>query len=182
MKADGAEARLPVHVTMLAGTIGERHVPRPRSLAAAADFIAEDWRAHGHTLDPTSLLVDGHSDTNLIATCAGRTLANEILLIAVHYDTVSGSPGADDNASGVAGLLELSGAFGELEPEPTVRFVAVTNEEPRFCFTQHMGSAVNAAAARARGDRIALMVSREMLGYDDYRAGSQHYPPLFRWF
>jgi Zn-dependent M28 family amino/carboxypeptidase len=95
---------------------------------------------------------------------------------------VRGSPGADDNASGVAGLLELSRAFAALAPERTVRFVAFSNEEPPFCFTEHMGSAVHAKAARARGERIALMVSLEMLGYYDQRPGSQRYPPLFRWF
>ena len=93
-----------------------------------------------------------------------------------------GSPGADDNASGVAALLELSRAFAALAPERTARFVAFANDEPPFCFTEHMGSAVHAKAARARGERIALMVSLEMLGYYDGRPGSQHYPPLFRWF
>jgi hypothetical protein len=182
MVATSSEARLQAHVAMLAGNIGERHVLRPQALAAAADYIAAEWRAQGYTPKPDTFLVDGHSCTNLLATRAGGALANELLLIGAHYDTVCGSPGADDNASGVAGLLEPSPAFASLEPECTIRFVAFTNEEPPFCVTQHMGSAVHAAAARARGDRIALMVSLEMLGYYDDRRGSQHYPPLFRWF
>ena len=136
--------------------------------------------AHGHTLDPTSFLVDGHSDTNLIATCAGRTLANEILWIGCTSTRCVAQSGGGRQCQRRGRAAQSLALFGRLQPEPTVLFVAVTNEEPQFCFTQHMGSAVNAAAARARGDRIALMVSREMLGYDDYRAGSQHYPPLFR--
>ena len=81
----------------------------------------------------------------------------------------------------MAGLLELSRAFAALEPERTVRFVAFSNEEPPFCFTENMGSAVHARAARARGERIALMVSLEMLGFYDDRPGSQRYPPPFGW-
>jgi Zn-dependent M28 family amino/carboxypeptidase len=88
---------------------------------------------------------------------------DEILLIGAHYDTVRGSPGADDNASGVAGLLELSRAFADLEPARGVRFVAFTNEEPPFFFTRQQGSVVHASAARARGERIVLMISLEML-------------------
>jgi Zn-dependent M28 family amino/carboxypeptidase len=82
----------------------------------------------------------------------------------------------------VAGLLELSRAFAGLEPALTVRFVAFANEEPPFFLTGQQGSAVHAAAARARGERIALMVSLEMLGFYDDRPGSQRYPPLFRRF
>ena len=99
-------------------------------------------------------IVGGHAYANLIASRPGRKRADEILLIGAHYDAVHGSPGADDNASGVAGLLELSRAFAALEPERTVQFVAFTNEEPPFCFT---GSAAHAKAERARGDRITLM-------------------------
>ena len=148
------EAQLRAHVTMLAGSIGERHVLRPRALAAAADYITAEWRAQGYAPESEALrrrwpyLRQPDRGTSW-------SHADEILLIGAHYDTVRGSPGADDNASGVAGLLELSRVFAELEPERTVRFVAFTNEEPPFCFTEHMGSVVHAMAARARGERIA---------------------------
>ena len=112
----------------------------------------------------------------------GRGRAEEVLLIGAHYDTVRGSPGADDNASGVAGLLEVSRALAALEPALTVRFVAFANEEPPFFGTARQGSAVHARAARSRGERVALMVSLEMLGYYDVRPGSQRYPPPFGWF
>src|SRR3954454_13339921 len=171
-------AQLRAHVEMLAGSIGERHVLRPRALAAAADYITAEWRAQGYAPGLEGYVVAGSSCATLIAERPGRT-PDEILLIGAHYDTVRGSPGADDNASGVAGLLELSRMFTELEAERTVRFVAFTNEEPPYCFvpcpngerpycfTKHMGSAVHAKAARARYERILLMVSLEMLGYYD---------------
>jgi Zn-dependent M28 family amino/carboxypeptidase len=64
---------------------------------------------------------------------------NEILLLGAHYDSVVGSPGANDNASGVAALLEISRMFQALEPALTVRFVAFVNEEPPFFFNWPAG-------------------------------------------
>ena len=180
MDSSGTESRLRAHVEALAGTIGERHLLRPHALAAAADYIDAAWRAQGYVPERETFTADGVDCANLVITRPGRF--DEILLIGAHYDTVRGSPGADDNASGVAGLLELSRAFTAVTPSVTVRFVAFTNEEPPFFFTRQQGSVVHARAARARGERIALMISLEMLGYYDDRPGSQHYPPLFHWF
>ena len=180
MDGSGIESWLRAHVEALAGTIGERHVFRPHALAAAADYIDAAWRAQGYVPERETFTANGVGCANLVITRPGPV--DEILLIGAHYDTVRGSPGADDNASGVAGLLELSHAFTAVTPSVTVRLVAFTNEEPPFFFTRQQGSVVHARAARARGERIALMVSLEMLGYYDDRPGSQHYPPLFRWF
>ena len=180
MDSSGTEGRLRAHVGALAGTIGERHLLRPHALAAAADYIDAAWRAQGYVPERETFTVDGVDCANLVITRPGRL--DEILLIGAHYDTVRGSPGADDNASGVAGLLELSRAFTAVAPSVTVRFVAFTNEEPPFFFTRQQGSVVHARAARARGERIALMISLEMLGFFADQPGSQRYPPLFRWF
>jgi hypothetical protein len=183
VETGGTESRLRAHVATLAGAIGERHLYRPEALAAAVDYIAEQWQVQGYRPAREAFTVEGATCANLVVTCPGRRrTGDEILLVAAHYDTVPGSPGADDNASGVAGLLELSRAFAALRPERTVRFVAFTNEEPPFFRSGLQGSAVHARAARARGERIALMVALEMLGYYDDRPGSQRYPPLFRWF
>ena len=182
MVSSGIEARLRAHVAMLAGQIGERHVFRPQALAAAADYIAETWQAQGYRPERELVAAGGTTSANIVVNLPGRGHSDAILLIGAHYDTVRGSPGADDNASGVAGLLELSRAFATLEPTLTVRFVAFTNEEPPFFLSGQQGSAVHAKAARARGERIVFMVSLEMLGFYDDRPGSQHYPPLFRWF
>ncbi len=180
MDSSGTESRLRAHVGALAGTIGERHLLRPHALAAAADYIDAAWQAQGYVPERETFTVDGADCANLVITRPGRL--DELLLIGAHYDTVRGSPGADDNASGVAALLELSRAFTAAAPSLTVRFVAFTNEEPPFFLTRQQGSVVHARAARARGERIALMISLEMLGYFDDRPGSQRYPPLFRWF
>jgi Zn-dependent M28 family amino/carboxypeptidase len=104
------------------------------------------------------------------------------LLLGVHYDSVGGSPGANDNASGVAALLEISRMFWAFEPALTVRFVAFVNEEPPFFGTSQQGSIVYAQAARRRGDDIRLMASLETIGCYSSEPGSQGYPPLFRFF
>ena len=184
LDTSGTEARLRAHVAALAGTIGERHVLRPRALAAAADYVAGRWRDQGYAPERETFPAGGTTCANVVATLPGRgRAADQVLLVGAHYDTVRGSPGADDNASGVAGLLELSRALAAATPAPalTVRLVAFANEEPPFSGTDRQGSAVHAAAVRARGERVALMVSLEMLGFYDDRPGSQRYPPPFGW-
>ncbi|MGH8647470.1 MAG: M28 family peptidase, partial [Gammaproteobacteria bacterium] len=99
-----------------------------------------------------------HSE-NLEVTLPGVSRPSEIILIGAHYDSVRGSPGANDNASGVAALLELSLALVEAKLACSLRFVAFANEEPPFFYWSDMGSRVYAKAARARGDDIRLMIS-----------------------
>jgi Zn-dependent M28 family amino/carboxypeptidase len=105
-----------------------------------------------------------------------------VVLVGAHYDSVMGSPGANDNASGVAALLEISAFFASTITDRTVRFVAFVNEEPPFYHGGRMGSLVYARAARKRGDDIRAMFSLETIGYYRDEPGSQSYPPLFRFF
>ncbi len=177
----GADA-VRAHVEALAGDIGERNIFRAGSLERAAAYIESEWRAQGYEVRRQRYEARGVPCANLEAACPGRERPETILLVGAHYDTVEGTPGADDNASGVAALLEISRAFARWTPACTVRFVAFVNEEPPFFYWRDMGSAVYARAARRRGDRIELMLSLEMLGYYDDRPGSQRYPPLFRYF
>lgn len=92
------------------------------------------------------------------------------IVIGAHYDTVPGSPGANDNASGVAVLIELS------KMDLPVRFVAFANEEMPYSFGPEMGSFAYAASARERGDSVRAMFSLEMLGCYRDDPGSQRYP------
>jgi hypothetical protein len=96
---------------------------------------------------------------------ARRGTEERIILVGAHYDTIAGTPGADDNASAVAGLLELHRLLSPLRLRRTLRFVAFTLEEPPFFSTDLMGSMQNARNSRERGDNIELMVCLEMLGY-----------------
>lgn len=176
------EARLRRHVERLAGEIGERHVLRPEALAAAERYIAETLRDLGCEVTRQNYEAQGVDCANLEVTIAGGARAAEIVLAGAHYDTVPGSPGADDNASGVAAVLELARLLRAARPARTIRLVAFVNEEPPFFFWGEMGSKVYARAARARGDDIRIMLSLEMLGCFADEKGSQGYPPLLKYF
>jgi Zn-dependent M28 family amino/carboxypeptidase len=169
---------LESHVRKLAEEIGPRHILRPDALAAARDYIRDQWRAEGYVVETQEYTVRDILCMNVIVTLPGIALPDQVLLAGAHYDTVPRSPGADDNASGVAGLLELGRRLSACRPRRTIRLVAFVNEEPPFFYWSQMGSARYARAARQRGEDIRGMFSLEMLGYytDDRR--SQRYPPF----
>ena len=175
--------RLRQHVEVLALKIGERHIRRPGALAAAARYIEEALaRSGGRSVRPQFYEVHGIKCANLEVELPGVGRPREILLVGAHYDTVEGSPGADDNASGVAAMIEIAALLSRRRLRCTVRCVAFVNEEPPFFYSRKMGSAVYARAARSRGDDIKLMISLEMLGCYSARSMSQRYPPFLRFF
>jgi Zn-dependent M28 family amino/carboxypeptidase len=176
------ENRLRDHVSTLALDIGERHTGRPRALAAAAQYVEAALRSVARDVRRQSYEADGIECLNLEVEHRGGDRASEVILVGAHYDTVVGSPGADDNASGVAAMIEIARLLGRRRLRRTVRCVAFVNEEPPFFHSREMGSAVYARAARARGDDIRTMLSLEMLGYYSTRPGSQRYPPLLKYF
>jgi Zn-dependent M28 family amino/carboxypeptidase len=175
-------AELERHVHRLAGEIGERNVLLPRALAAAAAYIETTWNEQGYRVRRQSYEVIGTPCANLEVERPGSDPDGGILLLGAHYDTVQGSPGANDNGSGVAALLELSRRFATVTPAMTLRFVAFVNEEPPFFMGHQQGSMRYAEAARAAGDDIRLMVSLETIGYYSDAPRSQHYPPPFGLF
>jgi Zn-dependent M28 family amino/carboxypeptidase len=171
--------RLRAHVEGLAGKIGERNVLHPAALKDAAQYIDNEWRRQGYDTEWMTYEVSGVRCANLEVTRNGHVREREILLLGAHYDSVIGSPGANDNASGVAALLEISRQCSAIEPAMTVRFVAFVNEEPPFFMSNQQGSMVYAKLARGRGDDIRLMASLETIGWYSNRPDSQRYPPLF---
>ena len=182
MAKDNLEERLRTHVLQLAGDVGEQNVLRPMALQAAASYLERAWREQGYAVETLAYKVSGIRCANLEVTRRGSVRKGEILLIGAHYDSVMGSPGANDNASGIAALLETSRIFTGIDPAMTVRFVAFVNEEPPFFRSMQQGSMVYAAAARRRGDDIRLMASLETIGWYSDEPGSQSYPPLFGLF
>ncbi|MCK5188805.1 MAG: M28 family peptidase, partial [Methylococcales bacterium] len=174
--------RLKTHVNKLAGEIGEHNIFHPDALAAAAQYITCQWQAQGYEVTSQTYLVKGLECSNLEITRAGKNYDNEIILVGAHYDSVFGSPGANDNGSGIAALLELSGMFKELQPKVTLRFVAFVNEEPPFFYWNKMGSMIYAKAAKRRGDKIRYMISLETIGCYSNQPGTQQYPPLLKYF
>lgn len=165
------------HLERLAGDIGERHTGQPARLAAAARYIEAELRQTGLAPERQDFVADGTHCANLSIQIAGGRWPDRIVVVGAHYDTIPDSPGADDNTTGTAAVLALAKAFAASRPERTLRFVAFANEEPPHFQTATMGSLVYARACRARGERVAAMLSLESIGYYSDEPGSQHYPP-----
>ena len=161
---------------MLAGTIGERNVWEHAALEQAAQYIADLFRSADHSVTLQPYRAAGKPVANIEAVLPGTSKANEIVVVGAHYDSVRGSPGADDNATGVAALLDLGRRFARRPQLRTLRFVAFVNEEPPFFQTPLMGSLIYANAARQRGDRVIAMLSLETIGYYSDAPNSQTYP------
>lgn len=170
------QTRLMVHVRALGETIGERHLGRPQALQAAADYVRQTWSHQGLPVSEERFEVGGQPVVNLFVEQTGSARPKEILVVGAHYDTAPGTPGANDNGTGVALLLEMARALKDEKFKRTIRYVAFVNEEPPHYFTEHMGSRVHASGARARGENIVAMISLETLGYYSSAAGTQGYP------
>ena len=145
------EQELHSHVQTLAGQIGERNLFHHDRLVMAADYIRTTLAGAGYEVRRQPYEVEGKICENIEAEVRGSRRPDDIIVIGAHYDSVQGSPGANDNASGVAAMLALARAFAKTAPARTLRFVAFTNEEPPLFQTKHMGSRVYARRSRERG-------------------------------
>ena len=174
--------RLERHVWMLAEEIGERNLWRYGELQKSADYIAGVWEASSYQTERQAFQVNGREVHNLVAQLTGKGQPDQILVIGAHYDSVLGCPGANDNGSGVAALLEMARLLAGLRLHSSVRFVAFVNEEPPFFQTRQMGSWVYASRCRQRRERIYGMLSLETIGYYSDLLGSQRYPIPFALF
>jgi Zn-dependent M28 family amino/carboxypeptidase len=165
---------LEQHVRALAETIGERNLGRPEALEEAARYVERAFSESGYRPGAQSYSVEGAPVRNIEAALPGAS--SEVLLVGAHYDTAPGTPGANDNASGVAALLELANSLRGERFEREIRFVAFVNEEPPYFQSDAMGSRVYARRCRERGERLAGMLSLETIGYYTDAPGSQRYP------
>jgi Zn-dependent M28 family amino/carboxypeptidase len=184
-------ARLEKRVRFLSETIGERHYRRPDALAATERYLREQLRQRGASEHEFEVSGQRFVNFEVVVPGAGATSPEPgCIVVGAHYDTVPGTPGADDNASGVAALLEFVEQFapaqlGEqqvgqaLAQRRSLRLVFFPNEEPPFFPDAGMGSAAYAAGLRRDGVDVHVMISLEMLGYYSDQAKSQKYPPGF---
>ncbi len=187
--------RLQAHVKTLSEGIPGRSFDQPAQLQKAADYIYAQLQAMGAAPTRQTVLVNGPAHYENIVLRLGPAKGQPgadapLLVIGAHYDAVrtngaaegalptahSHTPGADDNASGVAGLLELARLLIAHPPTQPVELVAYTLEEPPQFRTQHMGSFVHASQLAKAGTPLRMMLSLEMIGYFDDTPGSQHYP------
>ncbi len=167
--------RLRQHVETLASQIGERHIWNPTGLAEAEEYVAAVMKEAGLTVERQVFEARGASVANVIGV-SDEGVDSDVLVIGAHYDSVIGTVGANDNASGVAVLLELARAIRSDAPAVPLRFAAFVNEEPPFFLTSAMGSRQYAMRCRARGERVRAMLSLETLGCYSDRPFSQSYP------
>jgi len=174
--------RLRTHVVRLASEIGERNYQTRARLDEATRTLEASFAEAGLHAERQAFECREGTFENLVVEIRGAGRAAEILVLGAHYDTAIGTPGANDNASGVAALLEIARALAGSRLDRTVRFVAFTNEEPPFFMTRAMGSWVYASRCREAGDRIVGMLSLETIGYFRDEEGTQHYPFPLRLF
>lgn len=172
------EAELRRYLGHLATKIGQRDLARhPQQLARAADWIEQTLEGAGCSVKRQPYEVSGAGCDNLEAEIRGVVTPDEIVVVGAHYDTAEGTPGANDNGSGVAAMLALASHYARRPGSRTLRFVAFVNEEPPHFQTEKMGSLVYARRCRERKEKIVAMLSLETIGYYSDQPGSQRYPP-----
>jgi Zn-dependent M28 family amino/carboxypeptidase len=175
--------KLYQHVQVLSVDIGDRSLSYHTHLEQAAEYIKEYMKVSGYKTENQIYQMNHRDYRNVIAIKPGKRKPQEVIVIGAHYDTVLGTPGADDNASGVAGLLELARLCQDRDFNHTLKFVAFTLEEPPVFRSKHMGSRVYARRAREAGENITTMLCLESIGYYTDEEKSQSFPlPLMGYF
>jgi Iap family predicted aminopeptidase len=175
-------SRLREHVQMLGGDIGERNVFCPEKLDSAARYVESAFGRIGYQTGRQEYDVQAGRVRNIDVNVPGATRAEEIIVVGAHYDSVHGAAGANDNASGVAAMLEIARTLKEAKLARTIRYVAFVNEEPPFFQTDAMGSVVYAKRCRERGEKIVAMLTPETIGCYSDEKGSQKYPSIMGLF
>jgi Zn-dependent M28 family amino/carboxypeptidase len=161
------------HVHVLGREIGERRTPDfHAALDRAKDYIAGEFRAIGYEVEFQEFPAAGKPVANVGVGVPGTAAEGGTIVFGAHYDSAIGASGANDNASGVAGLIELARWFKGRKAAKTVRFVAYANEEMPFFGTDEMGALRDARLRQG----VTAMLSLESLGYYDDAPGSQKYP------
>lgn len=183
-------ARLRAHVVMLAATIGERGAYEKKGRERARDYVAKTLHEAGYepkALPYESRWMPGVPDRSEFHNVEAVRLARSperlpAWVVGAHYDSTPGTPGADDNASGTAVMLELARLLHEREPVREIRFVGFGTEEPPSFGTRNMGSWHYASALKDGGVKVHGAIVLEMLGYYNPRPGAQLYPPFLQLF
>ncbi len=165
---------LEAHVRMLSETFFPRDAAHPENLDRAATYIRQMFAQAGGRVSEQFYTVAGATYRNVVALFGPDT--PDRIVVGAHYDTAGPQPGADDNASGVAGVLELARALGTTALPVRVELVAFTLEELPYFRSAHMGSAIHAQALKQRGIHVRVMFSLEMIGYFTDAPHSQRFP------
>ncbi len=163
-------------VTRFAADIGTRTYRDLDRLERTASTISEQFASFGYRVTRQPFVFAGNTYDNIIAELTGGSSPEKLLIIGAHYDTVQTTPGADDNTSGVAGLLGLARSLAGTRLERTVRFVAFALEEWPVYRSRNMASYHYAQSLKEKNERVEGMICLEMIGYFCDRDGCQRYP------
>lgn len=167
-------ARLEQLVRKLSIDFPDRTFDNKIRLEGAAVYLESQLAGLGLKVESQRFTAEGRPYRNLVVKLGPDT--PEVMVIGAHYDVAGEQPGADDNASGVAGLLELARLLKGQSFRQRVELVVYTNEEPPFFRTPYMGSAIHARSLAESGKRASLMLSLECIGYFSDEPGSQDHP------
>lgn len=168
---------LKKHVKTLSVDFFPRNYDTRVNLNKSADYIKQYLLKYSDKATEQIFTVNGETYRNIIARFGSEN--GDLMVVGAHYDSYGDTYGADDNASGVAGLLELARLLKENPPDQPVELVAYSLEEPPFFGTDNMGSAFHARALKASDTKVKLMLSLEMIGYFNDAPNSQQYPLAF---
>ena len=174
-------SRLQKHVKILSQKFVPRDYKHTDNLDSVASYIMNEFKQTNGIVSQQRYNIDSSEYKNIILQL-GPCTADRIV-VGAHYDAFGAFPGADDNASAVAGLIELAHLLDGKALPIMVELVAFTLEEPPFFRTDKMGSAVHAASMKSKGISIRMMISLEMIGYFSEDDNSQHFPlALLKYF
>ncbi len=167
-------SRLKAHVAKISGELSPRNESNVENLNRVASFIRAEFEKAGGLISDQPYEVNRKTYMNVVAGFGPDT--QELIVVGAHYDAAGPFPGADDNASGVAGLIELARLLRATELPVRVELVAFSLEEPPYFRTSQMGSFYHAASLRNKGAHVRAMICLEMIGYFSDAPGSQSFP------
>jgi hypothetical protein len=174
-------ATLKLHIETIASR--EHNIHRYDALEAAAQYIVATLGAVGYSVGRQEFVVDHQLVRNIDAVIEPRAdiIDPDVIVVGAHYDSAPGTPGANDNGSGAAAVLELARLLRDLNGTTgkRIRLVLFVNEEPPYFKSEDMGSLRYARALAERRERVVGMMSLETIGYYTSAPGSQKYPALF---
>ena len=174
-------ATLKKHIEAIATR--EHNIAHYDELEKAAVYIEATLGSYGYAVNRQSYVADGKTVRNIdvIIEPQGGVAAPEVLVVGAHYDSAATAPGANDNGTGTAAVIELARLLGDLKGKTArrIRLVLFVNEEPPYFQTADMGSLHYARALAERKERVVAMYSLETLGFYSSAPGSQQYPPPF---
>ncbi len=163
-------------IKIIAEDIGEHNYIFYSNLIQVENFLKKRLSQAGYSVNTQEYSVNGQVFRNLEVEIQGTEKPDEIVVIGAHYDSVVGSPGANDNGSGAVAVLSLAKLFATTHPKRTLRFVEFVNEEPPFFWSENMGSLVYAKRCQERQENIVAMLSLETMGFYSQARNSQQYP------